>query len=315
MPRTVSSVACRVLGSSLPNKACLRPRTVRCAGLLSAAAATSADAVADDVECLIGQARMKFIVGEQLGSAVEILRQVCTEKSAPACYLRADIVERLFETHAVERLRAVREQLRKNFRDAFLARRVSVSGAVTDMAIHGDRVADTFRLDDQRNSVRQRAHNRIESRRRHLKALTTRSRPRREARSALHHPEKYFRCRHIRPPKPPARPHPQVCSMAVDAFATLRYLRATLFTSATVTFSMRARSSLGRLQAIERDRIGPDDRQGPRWSSSRTRLRAAPRASLRRQAPADTPVSATCASIAFHFAVSAFGSGPAGNCT
>src|SRR5579875_3387848 len=74
-----------------------------------------------DLKSVGRQRRMKFVIGQQLHTAIEMIGQDLKRKADPARFMRGDIVERFLKSNAIKGRGAVVEELTQHIRNALLA--------------------------------------------------------------------------------------------------------------------------------------------------------------------------------------------------
>src|SRR6516162_7267155 len=114
---------------------------------------------------------MQLVVSQQLDAALKMIGEHLHGEVRSGVLASANVIECLLECYAVEMLAAISEQPVEHLRDAFLARVLLGLGTIADVPEHAHRVTYISGLHDQRQTIRQGADERVQSRFGHLQAL------------------------------------------------------------------------------------------------------------------------------------------------
>ncbi len=104
---------------------------------------------------------MQLIVSQEPDRLVEVLRQGLHPEVRPSPLAGSYRVQCLLEGYTIELLAAVAQQLLQDLADSFASGTLFGFGSVADMSSNTDGIADILRLNDQGQSVRQCADDRV----------------------------------------------------------------------------------------------------------------------------------------------------------
>src|ERR1700683_2617085 len=206
------------------------------------------------------QRGVQFVLCQQFDAAFKILAQHLKREFGSGTLARTDRIQRLLERYAVELLAAVGQQQIQDLRYPLATRGRLQLGSIPDIAIDAHRIADVVGLNDQRQAVGKRGDDRVRGQVRYREAIQIRLRPARQL-GRLGLPEAGV----LRRAKPAARSD-RSARTARDhhgrhGVVEIQVLARDAIYVGHSDFLDSRQVVVGRVQAVQRNGIGPDGRR------------------------------------------------------